>query len=184
MQAINTNSKYLKNYPLSGGEILKMLNNKPNMLSYQSLYKVKKINDILKNGMCVLLYEVTDHYGHWTCLLTHPNLDSIEFFDPYNIIPDGEINKSFMDESIIKKFYKKGPKLRKLLYDSPYDHIEYNDYALQKKCPNIGTCGRHVVVRLLYKHLNIDDYVKLLKKNLKKNETIDDLVTRVTNQLW
>ncbi len=179
---VNVNSKYLPNYGLSGRQMLDMLNNTPNMIAYHDLYKVNNIDDILKNGMCIILYEVTDTFGHWTCILTHP--DSIEFFDPYNIIPDGEINTNFMDKSIIKKYYKKGPKLRKLLYNSDYDHIEYNDHALQKKSPNIGTCGRHVIIRLLFRDLNIDDYVKLLKKNLRKNETLDDLVTRLTNYLW
>src|SRR6478736_4475943 len=83
--------KTLQQESLSGDDILKLINNKSNVISYDQLKNVKNIKDIMKNGSCIILYLSEKHFGHWTCVF-YRNKDLIEFFDPYGISIDLEKN--------------------------------------------------------------------------------------------
>jgi hypothetical protein len=70
------------NIPLSGKDILNMLEGKTKILIYPNLHKYNNINELLHPyGSCVILYMTKRNYGHWTCLVDHN--DRIEFYDPY-----------------------------------------------------------------------------------------------------
>src|SRR5277367_309500 len=92
-------------YALSGHDIMRLLKDKTNIISYNDLYNINNIDEILKFGSCVILYNTAENSGHWCCILTHKN--KIEFFDPYGILIDDEIKPNFMPLEFIKKFYKK-----------------------------------------------------------------------------
>jgi len=177
---MNKERKYDMDYALSGYDILRILDNNTNIISYNDLYNIENIDDVLKNGSCVILYNTGDNFGHWCCILTHPEKNKIEFFDPYGILIDDEIRPSFMPLNFIKKFYKKDKKrLRKLIYYSKYNKVEYNNYPLQKRSKNINTCGRHVVTRLIMKDLELEDYANFLY-SFKRSP--DEVVLSITNK--
>lgn len=167
-------------YALSGYDILEMLKGKTNIIMYNELYKIKNIDEVIKYGTCVILYNTSEFRGHWCCLIV--NNDRIEFFDPYGILIDDEIKPSFMSKLFIKKYYSRDKKrLQKLIYYSKYDKVEYNNYPVQKRENNINTCGRHVVTRILMKDLLLEEYIKYIYSF--KGRTPDEVVLSITNNI-
>ena len=163
---------------LSNFDILKKLKNKANIILYPNLYEYKNIDEVLGNfDSCVLLFESQPKYGHWVCIFKRDN-NTIEFFNPYGGYPDDsllKINKEFR-----KKSGQNYPILSMLLLKSPYN-LTYNEFQFQKHSMNIKTCGRHCIVRLLFKDLDLYDYVDMLNSLSDKfNLDYDAIVTLLT----
>lgn len=159
--------------PLTGGDILKALKNKIDIVGYQDLQYYNNINELLSPyGAVVVLYPFKANIGHWVCVFYSVNRDgnmAIEFFDPYGLKVDSEFK--YIDG------YSGPNYMARLLYHSSLP-IEYNNTKLQQMKEGIDTCGRHVIVRLWEKDKYIDDYVKELKSI--KGLTPDEIVTLLT----
>jgi len=174
--------KKYEDIALTNYEIDRILEGKTKILTYTNLPRFNNINQLLepfKNF--ILLYLTKPNYGHWVCVLKHP--DRIEFFDPYggNNIPDNELD--MIDHNVKKITNQDYPYLSKLLYDSGYP-IEYNNYQFQEHANDINTCGRHCIVRVLFKHLLLDEYYDHMNQLCKKyNMNYDELVTYITTNM-
>lgn len=178
---------------LSGTEITNATNNEVKIMTYPELTKYNDLDNAFGNHNSIaLLYpfkgdgKQDSYYGHWTLLTRNNRQDGpeIEFYDSYNIKPDGELK--FATGGYRKKSNMTAPHLTKLLLDASHKgyNIEYNDNKHQGKNPLITTCGRHVVVRHLLRNLDINQYNDLINK-LKKNTglTSDQLVTYLTKEI-
>lgn len=167
-------------YSLSGKDMMEGCGGKSKIVVYPDLYKYKNIDELLEpHGAIFLLYEFEPKYGHWTLIFRQGK--TIEHFDSYNYSPDMEFE--FIPECFRKVNNMMYPQLTKLLYDSGYD-IHYNNFKLQKEGSNIATCGRHCLVRLALKHLNIDEYYKLMKRIKNKlGYNYDEIVYHLTKHL-
>lgn len=168
----------LKNIALSNHDITKLLDGQVNIILYPDLHKYTSIDQLLSPyDACILLYESKPDYGHWCALIKHG--DSIEFFNPYGGLPDASlklINPEFRIES-----NQVLPYLKILMFKSPYE-LNYNEFRFQKKGYNIKTCGRHCVVRVLCKNMNIYQYKDLLDELRKLFRTdYDGVVTILTS---
>lgn len=158
---------------LSGKDIYNKLDGKVNIMSYSDLMKYNNIDDALgKYGALVLLYESRDNYGHWT-LVFKRNKNTIEHFDSYGIIPDDQFD--YIDPNFLMKEGINEPYLTHLLYKSGYN-VEYNDYKLQEMDNNIKTCGKWVILRLLKRNINIDDFAKFFINNPMHNDLMVDAI--------
>lgn len=169
--------KKLMKKSLSDIEIKRVLGGETKIITYPELAKYKTIDELLQPyGNVIILYLTGENYGHWTCLF---KLDdkNVEFFDPYALKPDRELKLIPMHFRRIKN--QVTPHLSHLLYNSKYT-IHYNDYPLQKHFRDINTCGRHCIIRLYFKNINIDKYIKLMT-NQKKSP--DEIVTYLTSFL-
>lgn len=161
-----------KNIALSNYDLIKLLNGKANIITYDKLYKYKNIDEVLgPNGAAILLYLFKPHYGHWTAIIKRtPKI--VEYFDSYGQPPDEVL------EHIPLQFRKKSnqdyPYLSKLLWESPYN-IEYNDYHFQKHQNNIKTCGRFAALRVIFKHLTLNKFASVFD-----NKYSDNLATYFT----
>lgn len=170
--------KEFENIALSNFDILRLLNNNCNIILYPNLHKYTSIEQLLNPyNCCIILYEAQPDYGHW-CALIKTDDKNIEYFNPYG----GKIDNSL--DYISKKFKKQTnqffPYLSKLMYNSSYN-LNYNEFKFQKKKPDIKTCGRHCVIRVLCKDLNIYEYKELLDKLRKMyNTDFDGVVTLLT----
>jgi len=159
----------LEEYPLSNKDLLKSLNNKTKVLKYEDLKKYNDINNIFyPYNNFILLYQKSKTSGHWVCLIKRRN--EIEFFDPYGVFPD---------EQFKYLQYKQPLYLTKLLLNSNCK-IVYNNKKFQEKDKNVNTCGRHILLRLVASHLNLDEYKKLFQ-NQKLDS--DEIVTMMTSYL-
>jgi hypothetical protein len=167
---------------LSNFDIMKLVNNKANLILYPDVHKYKNIDDILgKYGSCFLLYESKPSWGHWT-VLNKLNPNTIEFFDPYGGDDEGYPDETLkhIDDKFKKKTNQDKRYLSHLLYDSGYD-IDYNQYKFQKHKNDIKTCGRHCAVRTICKWMSLDDYYNFFKQMTKElGMTNDEFVTFLT----
>jgi hypothetical protein len=162
--------------PLSDQEIMNLVNNKAKFVIYPQLYKMKHVDEALgPYGACFILYETSENYGHWVCLIKQKN--KLEFFDPYSAKPDDEIKQ--IPEYFREVSHQNYPHLSVLLYNSGYP-IEYNHTKLQEKRSDISTCGRHVACRINNRNMPLNEYVKALTS--QKGLTPDQVVTIITSK--
>lgn len=169
--------KQYENVALSNFDLIKLLDGKANVIIYPKLNEYSTIDEVLgPYNACILLFEAKPKYGHWVCLMKRDNI--IEFFNSYGGFPDDSLDK--IPLQFRKKTGQEYPLLSLLLLNSPYE-LEYNEFSFQKKNKNIKTCGRHSVVRLLLKELDIYQYKYLLDMLCKKTGlNYDELVTLIT----
>lgn len=174
----------LESISLSDNDIRKLLDDKVNIILYPDLHKYHSIDQLLDPyGCCIILYVHKvrpSYYGHW-CALIKTDDKSIEFFNPYGGLPDESLKK--LNANFRADTNQLVPYLKELMYDSNYD-LHYNEFQFQRKGYDINTCGRHCVVRVFYKILNIYEYKKLLDRACKMTNTdYDGLVTLLTSSI-
>ena len=164
--------------PLSGEEVLRICNHKSNIMTYPEIHKYDNIDDILKNGSCIILYEYSNNggnvFGHYTCV-NKLNNNEIEMFDSFGTLPDKE--RFFIDEMYRRETNQDYPYLLTLL-DKSNKRISYNHYILQSD--DTSTCGRYVGLRILLKHLTLEKFVKLLHN---KDFPPDYVITYITSNI-
>jgi len=121
----------------------------------------------------IILYAPDEmpNMGHW-CML-HNTVDNdgnkvIEFFDSYGMKPDKALK-------ILQNNYN--PKIVKWLLNT-CKNITYSADKLQGSGNNIMTCGRHCIVREMFKKYSAENYAKSLKKVSKElGVTPDEIVS-------
>lgn len=168
--------KYLKKKSLSDKEMLQLVDNKANLLTYPELTEYNDIYEAMgPNKALILLFMTRNNYGHWVCLFERDNGD-IEFFDSYAYIPDEELE--FVPQNFREVSGQDYPHLTALLYQSGA-RIIYNDERLQKQVKDVATCGRHVTCRLIFRKLTLQQYLDLFKHT--NGLSPDDIVTFLTS---
>ena len=166
----------IKRTPLSDIDIFRKLNGRINVIMYSDLNKVNNIEDVMVDDSVVILYEKRRKNGHWVCLVRYlkKGVPTIEFFDSYGIFPDDE-KKKIRDDFLVSSGQKYNKLAELLLRASDRYRIEFNNYKLQKISPDIATCGRHVIARIMNKHLDIDQFNKFMRSF--KGLTPDDVAS-------
>ena len=150
--------------PFSGQDIMDITEKKTKILTYPQLYDFKNIDEVLHPyGCAVILYETKPSYGHWTCIIKHENAGKpyIEFYDPYGMAVDKQLN--YISKEFRRQNNEEFPLLSMMMKKSPYP-VKYNNIALQKSRDDVSTCGRHVAMRLILKHLKLGKYLELLTR--------------------
>lgn len=162
---------------LSNIEMLITLKNEPQLLTYEELTKFNDIMDAMgPHKMLILLYE-GKFSNHWVCIFMNSD-NQIEFFNPYGT----EIDESLkhINPDFRKSHGEEFPHLTELLIKSdPNIPIVFNDFKFQQLSNNISTCGRWVVVRLLFSKLKLCDFAKIFLDN--RFYSPDDLVSLLTS---
>lgn len=167
--------KKLRKNPFSGEDILTICDHKTKIITYPDLYNFRNIDEVFSPyDSVVILYETQPLYGHWICLLKHENENKIEFFDPYGLFIDNQLE--FIDDKFRKKNNEEYPILSDILHNSPYD-IVYNKKQLQKYSSDVSSCGRHVAFRIVMKDMPLDEYGKLLTQNKYDPDTVVTYLT-------
>ncbi len=159
---------------LSSKDISDFFDGKVNIITYKELINYDNIDDVLgQYNMCVLLFLSKPNFGHWTCVFRTID-DGIEFFDSYSFKPDSELSLINMD--FRKQSNQQYPYLTYLLYKSKKP-IEYNHHKFQKISNSVkyNTCGRWVIIRLLFKDIKLEKFIKLF--NIPN---ADEFITEMT----
>jgi len=159
---------------ISNFDIIKKLKGNTRLLFYEDLNNIPSIIPLLDKGSLVILYKSKPDYGHWTAIINTP--EGIEYFDSYGDKPEGA--KKNVNRKFLMNTNQYQNQLAKLLYDASLQiPIHFNNHRLQKVSKQISTCGKHVVMRILNRHLTIDQYNKELRDLAKMNKlTTDELV--------
>ncbi len=167
---------------LSSNDIKKLLNLKVKILLYPDIVDYHNIDDLLKPYDCVVILYMHNkikngYYGHWCCIFKIDN-ENIEFFDPYGIFPDDQLDFSISTYFRIENGLQYPLLTYLLFYTGSKYKLSYNEYKFQGN--DVATCGRHCAVRLLNKHLSLKEYKKKMD-SYKKN--YDIIVTIITNNI-
>lgn len=109
-----------------------------------------------KDGVLVLLVKDNPNYGHWTLLLHHPEIKTLEFFDSFGDEIPEEMKQYLIEQLPVG--YK----------------VVYSKKRLQKKIKETQTCGRWVVFRYAMKGRTLQDFVQHLTGAIPAN--VRDLV--------
>jgi hypothetical protein len=149
-------------YPLSDTDINAILKPPTKIFTYPDLEIMNTIDDCFDSeGRCMMLYPTTSETnGHWVCMMKRGN--QIEFFDPYGKVPDSELK--WVGSSKRRELNIEHPTLTRMFKESG-DEVIYNSHDFQKSDRDVNTCGRHCIVRLMYKDLPLDAYLKLVKSS-------------------
>lgn len=166
-----------KAYPLGDDDINKILEPDTHIFTYPYLKQVKDIDEIFDPyGRAMMLYLTeNERTGHWVCLIRRPH--EIEFFDPYGVGVDEQLAWNGKGKRI--ELEQERPLLSKLLREKGLP-VVYNKTKFQKVDEDIATCGRHCVIRLLFKDLPLPKYAKMIEKS---GMSPDEFVTRKTYDL-
>jgi hypothetical protein len=163
-----------KTKSLSSSEVKRLCNGKVKIITYPELTKYKTLDQLLKPyGAIIILYLTSENYGHWVACFMRDK-KNVEFFDSYGLIVDSELK--FAPQYFRKEHNMVYPHLTYLLLKSGYK-VHYNNHKLQSDKRDTSTCGRHCAVRIMLRHLKIEDYVKLLKNEYRDP---DYIVTALT----
>jgi hypothetical protein len=114
----------------------------------------------------IFLFRQTETYGHWMALFENSDGDLYVYDsygdkkpDEYIIGEDGIRNKTLNQES---------PYLLDCFGNSSYEYIHWNDYPQQKLKPNIQTCGKWSIFRILNRDMDVEDFADFIKDICKK----------------
>jgi hypothetical protein len=112
----------------------------------------------------IFLYRQTENYGHWCCIFEHPGSGELYIFDSYG--------KERPDEYITGTKNKKGPfnsealgqsapYLLECINNSDYPYVIWNDYPLQYSSPEVQTCGKWCIIRLINRFATEKEFYKM-----------------------
>jgi hypothetical protein len=149
-------------YSLSDQEILNLTDNQCKVISYQDLEKYDNIDQVLEPfGATVILYQEKKTYGHYTVLIKHSNT-LLEIFDSLGLGLDKELE--FSEYNKKRHGGRAIPHLSILIENSKYK-IEANLVQLQKDSKDINTCGKYSAIRIKFRDLSLNQFVKMLKSS-------------------
>jgi hypothetical protein len=146
------------------------------VIMYPNLHEYNSIHGLIHPyNACVILYETKPHYGHWCCLTVRTEGTSkvLSFFDPYGCPIDSQLEN--IPEPFATTSHQDYPYLGNLILDTWDGLIEYNEFQFQKLDKTTKDCGRWCCIRIMFKHLSIDEF-----KELFYGPYADELVTFLT----
>ena len=154
-----------EDYSLSTNDILRITDNKCKVIAYEELEHISSIDELLEpHGAAIILYENSDDglYGHWTALFK-TDQGTLEFFDPYAIKLDGELNLNndfnFRVHNGVEVAH-----LSHLISQSEYK-VKSNKVQLQEVKKHVNTCGRWTALRIRFRDVSIRRFIDLMTKN-------------------
>jgi hypothetical protein len=161
--------------PMNDSEIKHYLPNTP-LITYPELGNYNSLEELLpeNKSYVIILYQDSPNKGHWVCVLRYD--DKFEYFDSYGNKIDDPLN--WVPLGIRKELDQMTPYLSNMLKGKKY---VWNNKKFQEENPEVATCGRHCVFRILNNeenNLNLKEYIKVMeeiKKNTKLN--YDEIVS-------
>jgi len=120
-------------------------------LPYEEMSKITSIDQLLPKTL--ILYQL-DKIGHF-CGLMSLNNGNIQFFDPFGLYPDDQL------DLVNPKYhhYMKSPmKYLLSLMEKSQRPVVYNEYRLQSRTTSV--CGAWVALRLTYPNLTSDEFAQ------------------------
>lgn len=162
--------------PLSAAELIQLTPG-VKVVTYDELHNLKNIDDILLPAKkCYILYFNAENYGHWTCIFLDKNV--LNFFDSYGGSPDNYKILQNIPIDILERKHQMNSSLSKLMIESRYPKINYNNIRLQGH--DSSTCGRFCAVRLMNSNMNDKKFEKYVKSF---GVSPDEFVTVYTEEL-
>jgi hypothetical protein len=153
-----------ENIDVSGEAMLRMVDNKANLMTYEELEKYTNIDDVLgPHRAVILLYQAHRFDGHWTCLFeSAQNPNKLIFWDSYGITLDKELE--FSEFNTRKHKGEIVPHLSALIDKSNYT-VESNTYQFQKDGQKNNECGAHTACRIIFRDMSNKKFQTFMTTN-------------------
>lgn len=163
----------LEQQPTTDEQLKHALRGDVTCMIYQDFAKYSKIEDVFRDSLNVVVVFPVEKYnqGHYIAVLYYPDKNLVSVFDPYGYSLEEDINLAdYLDH------YDDRVKFALLtLLENFSGTVQVNRVPFQNKSDAIATCGKHCVMRILYRHIvDVEDYRKFLKY---RNLTPDEIVT-------
>lgn len=156
------------------------VNNK--IIKYSDINNYKNIDELIPdyNDYRIILIESELNSGHWVCILKYKIDDKpvIEYFNSYGMKMGSDLN---FISSIINRLLGQGKNDLDNLLDTGKDKYEiiYNKKRFQSIKPNVNTCGRHTLLRILmmkFYGMNLIEYIIFIEELKDKYDMDTDIV--------
>jgi len=153
-----------ENFDLTGADIHRITDGKANIIQYEELENIDDLQQVLQpHGAVVILYTTKKNFGHWVCLFEKGGNKNLEFFDPYGLKVDEELQIS--NELHLRQHQGQiAPHLTALIESGGY-RVSSNTAKLQKFLEHTNTCGRWVSLRIRFRDSSLKQFIKLTTKN-------------------
>lgn len=147
---------------------------KNKIMKYSDLENYNNIDELIpdKDDFRILLLESQPRVGHWCCLIRKG--DTLEFFDSYGKTHKGELR--YIPKMINKMLNQETDYLTRIMVSSK--NPIFSTLKLQNNNPDVCTCGRHVISRILCSKAGYDleNYERLVNSECEKREMPPDIL--------
>jgi len=162
--------------PLSNGDVERYFGSgtESEILKYSDLDNYNTIDDLLPKPFDyrILLIETKQNVGHWVLILKYNN--TIEYFNSYGV--NADIQKNTLNRMMNRMLGQKEDYITKLLKNSKYKYT-INNIPFQSKNPQIATCGRWCIIRILTAEktgMNLPAFTSYVLRNCEKMRVSPD----------
>jgi hypothetical protein len=121
--------------------------------------------DSLPNKAVIMLFRSEPTYGHWITLFLRRGPSGIAdtrnlyVYDSMGLcMPDDWKSLMRLNKLKLAELGQDGSRLIGAVLKSGFQSIYWNDYEIQSPSPEIQTCGRHCIIRLLCQGLSVKKY--------------------------
>lgn len=130
----------------------------------------------------IVLYETAPGFGHWVALLGTP--DGVEHFDSYGLRPDAELR--WVPKKYREAFAADSPHMVRLLarFEENGVPVNYSEFRLQGRRPDIATCGRWAALRCQNSGLTSSEFAKAARGLARLRGVTPDELTVELVPLW
>lgn len=133
---------------------------------------IRKFLSQTNQRAAIFLFRQTKTYGHWMALFENSDGELYVYDsygdkkpDEYIIGTDGIKNETLNQES---------PYLLECFGNSSYEYIHWNDYPQQELKPNVQTCGKWSIFRILNRDMDVEDFADYIDSVCRKNKLTSD----------
>lgn len=164
--------------PWSDANIKSICKGKVNVMTVKAAVQKGSIDEVFgPHGAAVLLFETEPDYGHWVALIRVDD-DTVEWFDSYGIEPNGELK--MIPRDFAKESKQDAPYLTDMIEKGGYTTVLWNQTPLQKHGEDVSTCGRWASLRVAFKHLALEDFIRLFLRQKQPPDMIVSYLTAFT----
>ena len=145
---------FLQTQSTTFDELKYCLHDDVQIIHYEDLNKFSTIEQLFQNSLNVILFfPVEDQFnGHYTCMMFHPDINTISYFCSYGLSPMRNIIMS----NYLKKFNEQTLRLLPNLilnFTKTSGKFLINSYQYQEKKNSISVCGQHCCFRIMNRNI-------------------------------
>ena len=163
--------------PLSDDDVDKYFEgHKTEILKYSALENFNTIDELMPKPFDykIILIETKQNQGHWVLLMKINN--TIEYFNSYGV--NADIQKNSLNKMMNRMLGQKEDFVTRLIRNSKKKYV-INNIPFQNKNPEIATCGRWCIIRILTAEktgMDLTDFTRYILNNCDKMKISPDML--------
>jgi hypothetical protein len=172
-------------FSLNSDDLLEICENETIIVPYSRLKDINDLSEVLDQfDNFIVFYETTSkHVGHYVCVIYHRNKKILEFFDSY-----GQTDATLLGYSRTSYNFSRGEMtlsylMQQFCLNNGARQI-INSVQLQSAdFEDVSTCGRYVGIRIRFRYLQLNQFIKLLRSSKIEPDYLVTLITFLFHDL-